>query len=676
MQGNDTVEHVVAAVLFPFSFQRFVRAVGKTGDDFPVTSVFFFSSALYFFSWRGNAFPAQSVDVSTMDKNLHPAEQTCPNCCACCRVGTTGPWFGLRRNVDGSYLVLRDQKLLIQVDDSVFDNYAPRICNECLKKHESTRSTDRSTHPSKQIGPNCCICCRVDTTGPWFDLKKNDRGEYFFLPNITCLLPVSDFVYDSFAPYICNECKNKQYELVRKALQDQKRSVLEPRAENAIRSTGVVINCCACLNPTACHLVKLVRVDYGSYIYEYSKAAFLLDVDDVVYNTSPYVCTVCEGKNTTARRRKARNEKRLSSTAQRPSTTPTSLFSIATSSAPTKPDIVSTAPSASSSVDLRAQDLSVETLPIEHSILPPKQMNPNCCVCCLVDARGPRFQLRKISDDSYFFLPNHALLLQVNTFVYDTCAPFICQACMDKHDEVKKNALTAQSKASPCATDGKDVNPADVVINCCACRNATVRPWFKLVKSSEGDDVYDLVRWNTERFLLSVDSVTYSHCPYVCAVCVDENVKARKKDRNRKRASTSPQLSQTPTEAANVASTSAQTTPIERLGMPADERVGSLPANRSLSAAAEMSDLVKTFVSIGEARSRTRTMIAAIQTFLSLRAKVTEAIAPITTDVLDVENFMDMQDAFIQMLHAQLEAIKNDHRLCADKMALANGKQS
>jgi hypothetical protein len=247
---------------------------------------------------------------------------------------------------------------------------------------------------------------------------------------------------------------------------------------------------------------------------------------------------------------------------------------------------------------------------------------------------------------------------------------------MDKHIEAKNEALTAQSEALPSITNGKEVNPADVIINCCACRNATVRPWFKLVKSSEGDDVYDLVRWNTERFLLGVDSLTYSHCPYVCAVCVDENAKARKKDRNRKRASSSLQSSQTPTKAANVESASAQMTPTERLPLTAADRVNPSTTDRLLSLAAETSELVRKFVSIGEARSRTRTMIAAIQKFLSLRTEVIEAIAPITTDVLDVEDFMDMQDAFIQMLRAQLEAIKNDQRLCVEKLALANGKQT
>jgi hypothetical protein len=67
-------------------------------------------------------------------------------------------------------------------------------------------------------------------------------------------------------------------------------------------------------------------------------------------------------------------------------------------------------------------------------------------------------------------------------------------------------------------------------------------------------------------------------------------------------------------------------------------------------------------------------MISTVLKFLSLRAEVTEAVAPITTDLLDVDDFMDMQDAFIQMLHAQLEAIKNDQRLCVEKLALANGK--
>jgi hypothetical protein len=184
-------------------------------------------------------------------------------------------------------------------------------------------------------------------------------------------------------------------------------------------------------------------------------------------------------------------------------------------------------------------------------------------------------------------------------------------------------------------------------------------------------------RLRNEEFLLNVDESLFNLFPHVCNKCNEEHTAST----TTRRANGIPSSRPSPiievlddddddTSCSSMPHSKKQC--LAALPAPLDDTPHSVTLPTPALSAAETADLVKTFLAIDEARSRTRTMIATVQKFLSLRATLTEALAPVAADALDVDDFMLMQESFVQMLCAQLEAIKNDQRVYADKLALAN----
>jgi hypothetical protein len=310
----------------------------------------------------------------------------------------------------------------------------------------------------------------------------------------------------------------------------------------------------------------------------------------------------------------------------------------------------------------------------------------------------------------YTRLRNEEFLLKVDDSLYNFF-PYVCNKCNDEHialtnrrangvstsrpspiievlddDDTSFSSVPLTETRCPMAVPSTTVAPVAKAVTsnnsahkvpdpdiCCACgKFGNIGPWFAVNRGEDGsytrrfgsytrsDGLY--VRTPTEKFRLDVDDAIYDVCPYVCNSCNDGHILAKfhggAPDARPSR------------EVLDDSSSSAPPAKRQCLAAVPDDTPSS-PPTPTLTAA-ETADLVKTFMAIGEARSRTRTMIATVQKFLSLRASLTDALAPVTTDALDIDDFMLMQESFVQMLYAQLEAIKTDHRAYADKLALAN----